>query len=475
MKHLNLSGSVLIQLLIAGIICSFFGCSSTGNSKPNFILIFCDDMGYGDLGCYGSTVNSTPEIDRMAKEGILFSDFYVTSGVCTPSRASLMTGCYPLRVGMDENDRGYWVLFPGDRKGLNPAEITIAEILKEQGYSTACIGKWHLGDQREFLPTRQGFDYYYGIPYSNDMGNNGNDDNPNPPLPLMRNETVIEAPVNQSTITQRYTQEAIAFITRNKDNPFFLYLPHTMVHYPLHSGDMFRGKSANGKYGDAVEEIDWSTGQILNTLHELEIAENTLVMFTSDNGATRSGSNAPLSGGKAGIMEGSMREPFIAWWPGHTGPPATCNELITSMDILPTLAYLSGGSVPSDRIIDGKNIYSLLTAEEGASSPHEVFYYYFMSQLQAVRSGEWKLFLPLEEKQYGWTRKIIKAEAQLFNLKDDPQEAVNVIDQHPEIVRRLMEYADEARKDIGDFQKQGKNARPAGWVDDPEFRLIQDN
>jgi len=270
--------------------------------KPNFIIIFCDDLGYGDVGCFGSEKHRTPNINRMAAEGMRFTSFYVTSGVCTPSRSSLMTGCYPRRVNMHESDRNECVLFPVARKGLNPDEITIAEVLKAQGYATACVGKWHLGDQPEFLPTSQGFDYYFGIPYSNDMG--ANQRNSNPPLPLVRNKKVIEAPADQNTLTQRYTQEVIKFITANKDTPFFIYLPHTMPHNPVHSSEKFRGRSANGGYGDSVEEIDWSTGEILAALKKLDIDERTLVVFTSDNGAAPrwGGSNLPLSGWKGSTM-----------------------------------------------------------------------------------------------------------------------------------------------------------------------------
>jgi len=433
------------------------------------VIIYCDDLGYGDLGCFGSELNRTPGIDRMADEGTRFTSFYVTSGVCTPSRSSLMTACYPLRVGMDENSKGFWVLFPGDSKGLNPDEVTIAEILKEQDYVTACIGKWHLGDQAGFLPNNQGFDYYFGIPYSNDMGDGRNSGNP--PLPLLRNMQVIEAPVNQSTITQRYTAEAISFIKQNRKERFFLYLPHTMPHYPLHSSEEFSGKSKNGKYGDAIEEIDWSTGQILKTLRDLGLDQHTMVVFTSDNGATRSGSNAPFSGGKCGIMEGSMREPCVMWWPGHIPSGKTCGELVTVMDLLPTMTHLSGGELPGDRVIDGKNISSLVLGEPGAKSPHEVFYYYFMSQLQAVRSGKWKLFLPMEERQYGWKRERQVAEAELFDLEADPAELVNLFDSYPGVVQRLMEYAEEARADIGDYLVKGENARPAGIEKEPVFLI----
>ncbi|MHC4354012.1 MAG: sulfatase family protein [Planctomycetota bacterium] len=353
----------------AGVVLSDFaqGARRAAN-KPNFIIIFCDDMGYGDLGCFGSTKHRTPNIDRMAAEGARFTSFYVTSGVCTPSRSSLMTGCYPRRVSMHKSAKNEWVLFPVAKKGLNPNEITIADLLKSQGYATACIGKWHLGDQPEFLPTRQGFDYYYGIPYSNDMGSRQRKQNP--PLPLMRNEKVIEAPVDQNTVTKRYTEEVVKFITANKDKPFFVYLPHTMVHNPVHSSEKFRGKSANGGYGDATEEIDWSTGEILATLEKLGVDDNTLVIFTSDNGAANrwGGSNLPLSGFKGSTMEGGMREPCVMRWPGKIPAGGKCDELTSTLDLLPTLAKLAGTKAPDDRIIDGKDIWPLMAGTKGAKS-----------------------------------------------------------------------------------------------------------
>jgi arylsulfatase A len=451
--------------IILCLIC-LFGC--TTKKAPNFILIYADDLGYSDIGCFGSEKNRTPAIDKMAAEGIKLTSFYSTSGVCTPSRSSLMTGCYPIRVGMDENYKGFWVLFPMDNKGLHPSEITVAEMLKDEGYATACIGKWHLGDQAEFLPTKQGFDYYFGIPYSNDMGRGDE----NPPLPLMRNEIVIEAPADQSLLTKRYTEEAIAFIKTNADNPFFLYLPHTMPHVPLFSSEAFAGKSNNGKYGDAIEEIDWSTGEILKTLVELGLDENTLVVFTSDNGATRRGSNLPFSGGKCGIQEGSMREPCVMWWPGTIPGGSSSSELMSTLDIFPTFASLAGGKVPEDRVIDGMDLSRVILGEEGAVSPHEVFYYYFMSQLQAVRSGNYKLYLEMEEKQYGWTRKIISAEMELFDLEKDPGEKINIVNQYPDIVSKLLTLAEKAREDMGDFERVGKNARAAGWVDNPKAQRL---
>ena len=462
-----MGGSVLALTLLS---CT----KKSGQRKPNFIIIFCDDLGYGDLGCYGSKKHRTPNIDKMAAEGVKFTDFYVSSPFCTPSRASLMTGCYPRRVSMDTDSQGNCVVFPVAQKGLHPDEITIADLLKAKDYATACIGKWHLGDQPEFLPTKQGFDYYFGLPYSNDTGMNGvkppNVKREYPPLPLLRNETVIEAPVNQATLTKRYTEEAIQFIQRNQKSPFFLYLPHTMPHKPVHSSKDFHGRSANKGYGDAVEEIDWSTAEILKTLKELGLHKNTLVLFTSDNGASKwvrdgRGDNLPLSGWKGETLEGGMREPFIAYWPGKIPSGTGCKELATTMDFLPTLAALAGTTSPADRIIDGKDIWPLLSGQEGAKSPHKVFYYYLRDQLQAVRSGKWKLHLPLQRiNKSCWAIENKKRSSALYDLENDIGETLNVADEHPEIVRKLLNLAERARKDLGDKDRLGKNQRPAGIV-----------
>jgi arylsulfatase A-like enzyme len=452
------------------------GESSGAGRPPNFIVIFCDNLGYGDIGCFGSKKHRTPHLDRMAAEGMRLTSFYVTSGVCTPSRASLMTGCYPRRVNMHVDARGGVVLRPVSPKGLHPDEITIAEMLKARGYATACIGKWHLGDQPRFLPTRQGFDSYLGIPYSDDMV--ARKGRPWPPLPLMRNEKVIEAPVDRNTLTKRYTEEAIRFITANRNRPFFLYLPHAMpgsTRKPFAS-EKFRGKSANGSYGDSVEEIDWSTGEILAALKRLGLGEHTLVLWTSDNGAPRrnppQGSNAPLRGWGYTTMEGAMRVPCVARWPGRVPAGTTCDELCTTMDLLPTFARLAGTRPPSDRIIDGRDIWPLLAGTKGARSPHEAFFYYYMAQLQAVRAGKWKLHLPLEAKWVSFGGRTRKSGAALYDLDADIGETTNLAGKHPEVVARLMALAEKAREDLGDINRKGKHQRPAGWVANPKPQVL---
>jgi arylsulfatase A-like enzyme len=474
MRRLKRSGGEIesswLFLGFAFVLLSLWGCSEsreTGDiaELPNFVIIFCDDLGYADIGPFGSQVNRTPHIDRMAAEGMKFTDFYSTSGVCTPSRSSLMTGCYPRRVGLDVSAAQEWVLFPYDKAGIHENEITIAELLRERGYVTACIGKWHLGDQPPFFPTRHGFDSYYGIPYSNDMGADRSDINP--PLPLMQDTEIIEAPVDQSTITRRYTEKAVQFITSHKDRAFFLYLPHTMPHFPLHAGAAFEGRSEHGKYSDVVEELDWSTGEILRCVSELGLDAQTLVIFTSDNGGTSRGSNAPLKGGKGSTWEGGMRIPCVMRWPGTIPAGSTCRELATTMDFLPTFTLLAGGSPPSDRTIDGQDIRPLLRGEQGAVSSYQAFYYYYMEQLQAVRSGRWKLHIPKDDKRKGWHGEPYVFAGELYDLEDDPGENNNVIDQYPEIAGRLVQWAEKARLDIGDGDILGLNQRSSGMVDDP--------
>lgn len=434
-------------------------------ASPNIIVIFCDDLGYGDLGCYGSTKNRTPNIDRLAKDGVRFTDFYSSSPVCTPSRASLMTGCYPRRVGMHEDFTGHWVLIPRSRRGLHSEETTVAEALKSQGYASACVGKWHLGDQPEHLPTAHGFDFYYGVPYSNDMQQTGRGD---PPLPLVKQTEVIEAPADQATLTKRYTQQVVSFIEANQKKPFFVYLPHTFPHLPLFASPDFKGKSANGRYGDSVEEIDWSTGEIMKCLERLTLAENTLVIFTSDNGSNgrNGGSNKPLAGAKGSTMEGGMRVPFIARWSGKIEAGSQSSELATTMDLLPTFCSLTGANLPEKKL-DGFDISPLLFGEKDAKSQYEAFLYYRRRQLQAVRMGDWKYHLPLNETHPRWTSASPTGpgrNAKLVNLSDDLQEQKNVAAANPKIVERMQRLAKQAIETLGNDDKTGSEQRPASTL-----------
>lgn len=457
---------------------TFLTLVSSANSadvtKPNIILIFCDDLGYGDLGYYGSTKNRTPNIDQLAKEGMKFTNFYSSSPVCTPSRASLLTGCYPRRVGMHEDFTGHWVLIPRSRRGLHPKELTIAEALKARGYKTACIGKWHLGDQPEHLPTRHGFDSYFGIPYSNDMQSKGRGD---PPLPLVKQDKVIEAPVDQSMITKRYTEEAVKFIEKNQANPFFVYLPHTFPHVPIFASPDFMGKSKNGRYGDSVEEIDWSTGQIIKCLERLKIAENTLVIFTSDNGSNRrnGGSNSPLSGAKGSTMEGGMRVPMIARWPGRVPANGVCEELATTMDFLPTFCSVSGAGLSGNKI-DGYDISKMIAGDKQARSKYKAFYYYRRRQLQAIRAGDWKYHLPLAETHPNWNspkRTGPGRKGKLFNLKDDLAEKNNVAETNPEVIKRMKALAADAISRLGNDAIQGSEQRESLTLDSSKPMIIK--
>ncbi|MBE3095792.1 MAG: sulfatase [Planctomycetes bacterium] len=421
------------------------GAASAGGApvaKPNFIVIYMDDMGYGDVAPFGSKKNRTPHLDRMAAEGTRFTSFYAAP-LCTASRTTLMTGCYAKRCGMPA------VLFPVSGVGLSRREKIIPELLKPQGYATMCIGKWHLGDQPEYLPTRRGFDHYLGLPYSNDMGSserppakkaaNAKPASKRPPLPLLRDEKVIQevAPKDQDRLVQIYTEEAVAFIKANKDRPFFLYLPHTAVHNPHHPGEAFKGKSANGVYGDWVEESDWSVGQVLDTVRSLGLAARTLVLFTSDNGGTKTGDNGPLRGFKGSTWEGGVREPTIAWWPGRVPAGRTCDEIACTMDVLPTLVHLGGGEVPADRAIDGRDIRPLLLGEPGAKTPHEAFYYFAtgVGNLDAVRSGPWKYRLQPEKA--------------LYDLDKDIGETTDVAAANPDVVKRMQELVEKMDKDLG--------------------------
>ncbi|MBC8354256.1 MAG: sulfatase [Planctomycetes bacterium] len=462
------------------LVASRFVCESlvvaAEKSTPNIVLLFCDNLGYGDIGCFGSKKHRTPNIDQMAAEGVRLTSFYSASGVCTPSRAALMTGCYPRRVGLHKTDPDGAVLRPVSPNGLAPREVTIAEVLKAQGYATTCIGKWHLGDQAALLPTRQGFDSYFGIPYSDDMTPRAGQIWPD--LPLMRNETVIEAPVDRDLLTKRYTEEAISFIEKHRDGPFFLYLPHAMpgsTRSP-YSSKAFRGKSANGPWGDSVEEIDWSTGEILAAIKKLGLDDNTLVIWTSDNGAPRrsppQGSNKPLGGWGYTTMEGGMRVPCVVRWPGKVPGGKSCDELSTLMDLLPTFAKIAGGEVPHDRKIDGHDIWPLLTALPEAKTPYNAFYYYHVDQLQAVRDNRWKLHLNLSQKRTNLRDATTASAAKLYDLKNDMAETTNVANAHPEVVKRLEQLAELARQDLGDRDRPGANQRPVGRVEPAKAQIL---
>ena len=426
-------------------------------AKPNFVVILIDDLGYGDIGPYGSKLNRTPHLDRMAAEGMKLTSFY-GAPVCTPSRAQMMTGCYAKRVSLPN------VIFPSCPIGISDQEHTVAELLKKQGYATMAIGKWHLGDQPKFLPTEHGFDHYLGLPYSNDMGGavkpvpKGQG---KPPLPLLRDGKVIEAPAEQNTLTTRYTEAAVKFIQENKDRPFFLYMPHTAVHVPLHPGKAFDGKSTNGKYGDWVEETDWSVGQILATLKDLKIDSRTLVLFTSDNGpwltqGKNGGVAGPLRGGKGSTWEGGVRVPTVAWWPGRIAAGAVCDAPVSEMDVLPTLVSLAGGSVPQDRKIDGKDIWPLLSGQS-KDSPHDALFYFNGNKLEAVRVGEWKLRL---------------AGGELYNLNREISETTNVAADHPDVIAKLREFVKQMDADLGETGI-GPGVRPPGRVSQPRPLRMQ--
>ncbi|MEA2063086.1 MAG: sulfatase [Gemmatimonadota bacterium] len=453
--------------------------------KPNFVVIFCDDQGYADVGCFGAEGFETPHLDRMAGQGVRFTDFHASTAVCSASRASLLTGCYPERVGI------LGALFPESKIGISSEEETIAEILKNQGYATAIYGKWHLGDAPRFLPTRHGFDHYFGLPYSNDMWpKHPTIGDQFTPLPLIEGEETICYLNDQRYLTTWYTERAVKFIETNKEQPFFLYVPHSMPHVPLYVSDKFKGKSEQGLYGDVIMEIDWSVGQILSKLEELGLDENTLVIFTSDNGpwlsyGDHAGSTGPLREGKGTMFEGGMREPCIMRWPGKIPAGSVCTELATTMDILPTLTKLAGGTLPAHKI-DGHDIWPLMTAETGVKTPTDVYYCYYGGELQAVRSGKWKLHFPHGYRTMagrpGGTGGLpepysqAKIGLELFDLENDVSETVNVADKHPEVVKRLQALGEQAREDLGDklTGRQGRGVREPGRIGQEQVTKPQD-
>ncbi len=463
--------------IIALFLLTFFSGESKAEKPPNFIIIFADDLGYGDLGCYGSTVNPTPHIDQLANEGVRFTDFYSAAPLCTPARAALLTGSYPVRIGMARTHKGECVCFPVDETGLHPDEITIAELLKDVNYATALIGKWHLGDQPEFFPTKQGFDQYFGIPYSNDTGKGwfGHRGKrqlyEHPVVPLMRGDSVIEAPVKQNTITKRYTEEAISFIETHSGEPFFLYLSHTMPHYPLSVSPEFENKTGNGLYSNVIAELDWSVGEIVEALEENGLRDNTLLIFTSDNGATGgygyNTTNAPLSGHKGSAMEGGNRVPMIASWPGIIPSGVVTSAMGSVMDLLPTFAYYAGTLPPADRVIDGKSLHEVLDRPEDAESPHAWYAYYVTDQLQAIRTKEWKLHLPLVHSYTMWAKDVGPVEAKLYRISEDIAEENDLSDEYPEMVETMQVYAEMARQWVGDRNRPTPQSRPAGYVEKP--------
>jgi arylsulfatase len=440
--------------------------------QPNFVVIFTDDQGYQDVGCFGSPDIRTPRLDEMAEQGMRFTSFYAQP-ICGPSRAALMTGCYPLRVAERGNTKQIHPI-------LHQDEITIAEVLKSNGYATGCFGKWDLakhaqsGFHMDLFPTRQGFDYFFGTPTSNDRVAN-----------LYRNEELVEPKARMSTLTRRYTDEAIEFIERNRERPFFVYIPHSMPHTRLAASDAFRGRSARGLYGDVIEEIDSNVGRLVDTLNKLQLSKRTYVLFTSDNGpwltknkqhadghlpSDHGGSAGPLRSGKVSTFEGGVRVPAILWAPGKVPAGKSCDSIATTMDILPTFAALAGAQLPADRVIDGEDIRPLFHGEFERANPDKVFYYYLRVHLQAVRQGKWKLHLPREKEPLGaapFSRNVHIAPADrvgfkkpfLVNLDTDIGETTDVSAAHPQVVEKLLGLAESMRKDLGDFDQVGTNMR----------------
>jgi arylsulfatase A-like enzyme len=457
---------------------------------PNIVIIFIDDLGYADIGPFGATAYKTPHLDRMAAEGRVFTDFHAATAVCSASRVALMTGCYPERVSI------LGALSPQASNGINFKETTLAELCRERGYATAVFGKWHLGHHKKFLPLQHGFDEYFGLPYSNDMSPLQAEmitatPNPfarkkdnSPPLPLFEGNEIINPNVNpeeHAQLTTQYTEHAVDFINRNKSRPFLLYVPHTMVHVPLGVSNKFAGKSGAGLFGDTVMEIDWSVGQILDALKTNGIEDNTLVIFTSDNGpwlsyGNHAGSAGPLREGKGTMWEGGYREPCVMRWPGKIPPGTRCDEFAVTIDIFPTVARLIGADLPADRVIDGRDIWPLMSGEEGAKSPHDAFYCYYGGDLRAVRDRQWKLVFPHEYRSLDGrpagsegvpaNYKQLKATRALYDLKSDIGEATDVSAEHPDIVARLEQAAEKARTTLGDklTGRKGNEVRPAGYV-----------
>jgi arylsulfatase A len=439
-----------IQILVLGVVAlataqaphATLGADAT--KPPNIVILFADDLGYGDLGCYGHPTIATPNLDRMAQQGLRFTQFYVGECVCTPSRAALLTGRLPIRSGMCSDTRR--VLFPDSSGGLPDDEITIAEALKTKGYATACVGKWHLGHLPQFLPMRHGFDSYFGIPYSNDMR----------PTPLLRGAQVVEEPADQTTLTKRYTAEALTFIRQHRGGPFFLYLAHNFPHVPLHASTDFQGKRRRGLYGDVVEELDASVGDVLRALVELEIDKQTLVVFTSDNGPWLSmkqngGSAGLLREGKGSTWEGGMREPAIAWWPGTIAAGRVTEDLASTLDLFATIHALVGIPLPTDRTLDSFDIRPVLLGT--GSSPRQSFFYYRGTQLMAARMGSWKAHF-LTQDGYGQAKAMPHDPPLLYQLDVDPSEKYDVAKGHPDVVAAIRELASQHQAGVTPAKSQ---------------------
>lgn len=478
--------ALIIYLTNFGIqSCTSAQTAKRGPSLPNIVIIFMDDMGYGDVNAYGGIGYATPNIDKLAADGMRFTNFYAAQPICTASRAGLLTGCYPNRIGL------FGALGPDSKIGISDKEVTIAQMLKKRNYATGMVGKWHLGVTDRFLPLQHGFDEYFGLPYSNDMWPNNFDGSratdpkdwrsKQPPLPLMEGNKVyryIETLADQNPITTEYTEHAVSFINRHKQQHFFLYLAHTMVHVPIAVSEKFRGKSKQGLFGDVMMEVDWSVGQVVKAIHENGLDKNTLIIFTSDNGpwltfGNHAGSAGGLRDGKMTTFEGGQKEPSIVCWPGVIPAGAICNKLASTIDILPTLAAITGSPLPANKI-DGINIFSLLQGDSYANPRDHFFYYYDKNSLQAVRQDSWKLVLPhkIESNENeipskdGWPGKIHidSTGLALYDLRRDPGERYNVKDEYPEIIVRLLKLVEESRDDLGDdlTGRPGKNRRPAG-------------
>lgn len=459
-------------LLAVIAVCAFAVSSfAADRSRPNVVIVFADDLGYGDLGCYGNKTARTPNLDRMAAEGTRWSSFYVPQAVCSASRTALLTGCYPNRLGI------LGALNPQAPIGISDSEVTLGQLFKSRGYATAIFGKWHLGHHPQFLPPRHGFDEYLGLPYSNDMGPRPNAKANNPPVPLIEGEKTIERNPDVNLLTTRYTERAVAFVEKNKDRPFFLYVPHTMPHVPLGVSPKFAGKSGTGIYGDVLMEIDWSVGEILSALKRNALEDNTFVMFTSDNGpwltyGNHGGTAGPLREGKGTEFEGGVREPCIMRWPGKVPAGRVLDTPAMTIDLFPTFAKLIGAELPKHPI-DGKDIGPLVFGKSGATSPQEAYYFFWGRELHAVRSGKWKLHFPHDYRHVGATRGAdgkaagqsnAKIGLSLYDLEADVGETTDVADKNPDVVALLKALADKARDELGDTltNRQGKGVREPG-------------